>query len=134
MLCQSADGGRVRYDDNRMHRDASFTTQWRVRQYELDINGHVNNSVYVAYAEEVATRHAESLGFGRVWSRQHDGTWVVRKHDITYHSPASYADELELTTRVESMRGARATRRTTILQRESRTPVAEIVTEWVWVR
>jgi acyl-CoA thioester hydrolase len=117
-----------------MDSDACFTTHWRVRQYELDVNGHVNNSVYVAYAEEVAPRHAEALGFGRAWSIEHNGTWVVRKHDITYHSAARYADELELTTCVESMRGARATRRTTILQRESRTMVAELVTEWVWVR
>ena len=38
----------------------SYTTTWRVRSYELDANGHVNNAVYVAYAEEVANQHAES--------------------------------------------------------------------------
>jgi len=117
-----------------MTADPTFTTQWRVRQYELDVNGHVNNSVYVAYAEEVATRHAEALGFGRVWSRDRRGSWVVRKHDITYHRAATYGEELELTTHVESMHGARATRRTTIRLREASALVAEIVTEWVWVR
>jgi acyl-CoA thioester hydrolase len=112
----------------------SFTTHWRVRQYELDVNGHVNNSVYVAYAEEVATRHAEALGFGRRWSIEHSGTWVVRRHEVTYHRAANYGDELELTTHVESMRGARATRRTTIHRQPDHMLIAELVTEWVWVR
>jgi acyl-CoA thioester hydrolase len=105
-----------------------------VRQYELDVNGHVNNAVYVAYAEEVATRHAEALGFSRAWSQERGGMWVVRKHEVTYHRAAAYGDELELTTHVESMRGARATRRTTIHLRHEMIQVAEIVTEWVWIR
>jgi acyl-CoA thioester hydrolase len=113
---------------------ASFTTHWRVRQYELDVNGHVNNSVYVAYAEEVATRHAEALGFGRTWSLAKGGTWVVRRHEVTYHRAATYGDELELTTQVESMRGARAIRRTTIRLQPNLSLIAELVTEWVWVR
>jgi len=112
----------------------SFTTHWRVRQYELDVNGHVNNSVYVAYAEEVATRHAEALGFGRTWSLAQGGTWVVHRHEVTYHRAATYGAELELTTHVESMRGARATRRTTIHLEPDHMLVAQIVTEWVWVR
>ena len=46
----------------------SFTTRWRVRSYELDSNGHVNNSVYLAYAEEVAVLDAEARGFGKAWT------------------------------------------------------------------
>jgi acyl-CoA thioester hydrolase len=114
--------------------ERSFTARWRVRQYELDVNGHVNNSVYVAYAEEVATRHAEALGFGRVWSFGRGGSWVVRKHEITYHRPAVYGEELELTTTVESMQGARAVRRTTIKLAAEGLLATDIVTEWVWVR
>ena len=44
--------------------ERSFTARWRVRSYELDSNGHVNNAVYLAYAEELATLHAEALGEG----------------------------------------------------------------------
>lgn len=113
--------------------ERSFTTRWRVRSYELDSNGHVNNSVYLAYAEEVATLHAEALGFGRVWTLEQGGAWVVRKHEITYFRPAGYGDNLELTTTVVSMRGARAVRRTSI-QSSHGHAVAEITTEWVWVR
>jgi acyl-CoA thioester hydrolase len=113
--------------------DQSFTGRWRVRSYELDSNGHVNNSVYLAYAEEVAVLHAEALGFGRTWTLQHGGAWVVRKHEIVYHRSAQYGDELELTTTVMGMRGARGLRETSIKLLDG-TLLAEVTTEWVWVR
>jgi acyl-CoA thioester hydrolase len=113
--------------------DSSFTARWRVRSYELDSNGHVNNAVYLAYAEEVAVMHAEALGFGRQWTTAAGGAWVVRKHEIVYHRPARFAEELELTTTVVGMRGARAERRTTIALTDA-TLLAELTTEWVWVR
>jgi acyl-CoA thioester hydrolase len=113
--------------------DASFTTRWRVRSYELDSNGHVNNAVYLAYAEEVAVLHAEARGFGHEWTAQQGGAWVVRKHDIVYHRPARLSDQLELTTTVLEMRGARGLRRTRIELVEGPL-LTEIETEWVWVR
>ncbi len=113
--------------------DQSFTARWRVRSYELDSNGHVNNSVYLAYAEEVAVLHAEARGFGKAWTLQHGGAWVVRRHEITYHRPAVYGAELELTTSVGSMRGARGLRYTSIKLTDG-TLIADVTTEWVWVR
>ena len=71
----------------------SFTVGWRVRSYELESNGHVNNSVYLGYAEEVATLHAEAFGFGRAWTHKQDGMWVVGKHEITYRLPAAQSDD-----------------------------------------
>lgn len=111
-----------------------YRTRWRVRVYELDANGHVNNAVYLNYAEQVAVEHAEALGFGREWTSAHAGTWVVRRHEMTFRQPAVYGDELELTTRVEAPKGARGVRRTSIVRAGDGTPIADIVTEWVWVR
>lgn len=111
----------------------TFTARWRVRSYELDSNGHVNNSVFVAYAEEVAVLHAEALGFGKAWTILQGGGWVVHTHEIVYHQPARYGDELELTTTLVTLRGARGVRRTTIRRLDGEA-LADITTEWVWVR
>ena len=112
----------------------AFTARWTVRTYELDLNGHVNNAVYLNYAEQIATEHAEAIGFGRAWNAAQDGGWVVRRHELLYHQPAFYGDELELTTRVEGMRGARGLRYTTITRVSDGTLLTDIKTEWVWVR
>jgi acyl-CoA thioester hydrolase len=112
----------------------TFTARWPVRQYEVDHQGHVNNAVYLNYAEELAARHSELIGYAREWAEAKGGAWVIRRHEITYHSPARFGDELELTVRVELVRGARGQRRTTIVLVPDGRLVAEIFTEWVWVR
>ena len=105
-----------------------------MRTYELDLNGHVNNAVYLNYAEQIASEHAEAIGFGRAWSAEQGAGWVARRHELVYHQPAFYGDELELTTRVEVMRGARGQRYTTITRISDGTLLTDIRTEWVWVR
>jgi acyl-CoA thioester hydrolase len=112
----------------------AFTARWSVRQYEVDRQGHVNNAVYLNYAEELASRHSEQIGFGQDWAEAKGGAWVIHRNEITYHSPARFGDQLELTVRVELVKGARGQRRTTIVLVPDGRLVAEIFTEWVWVR
>jgi len=111
-----------------------FTVRWPVRGYELDSRGHVNNAVYLSWAEEIATAHAEAAGYGREWSEGRGGGWVIRRTEITYHQPAVYGDEVELTVTVELVKGARGVRRTAIRRAPDRVLLAEVLTEWVWVR
>ena len=110
------------------------TLRWKVRTYELDENGHVNNAVYLQWAEQMASEHAEAVGFGRQWCIDRDGTWVVRRHEITYHQPAKRNDELELTVRVRGLGGVRGQRHTEIRLAVDATLLAEVASEWVWVR
>ncbi|MHB1499657.1 MAG: acyl-CoA thioesterase [Candidatus Dormibacteria bacterium] len=111
-----------------------YTDSWPVRQYELDANGHVNNAVYLNWAEEMASRHAEHSGFGSTWARAHQGGWVIRRNEVDYHLPARCGDILLLTVRVEAIRGSRGQRRTTIQRAADSRLLAEVFTEWVWVR
>jgi acyl-CoA thioester hydrolase len=111
-----------------------YTARWRVRSYEIDQNGHVNNAVYLNYAEALTVEHAELAGFGRAWCEAHGGAWVVRRHEIQYLLPAKMGDELELTVRVELVRGVRGVRRTTIARAPDGAPVTTVWSEWVWVR
>ena len=108
--------------------------EWRVRTFELDSNGHVNNAVYLNYAEQVAVDHAEALGFGREWAERHQVAWAVREHHVVYHRPAVYRDLLQLTTRVQSLGGVRAVRYTTIRREADGELLAEITTQWVCLK
>jgi len=112
----------------------THSESWLVRTFELDSYGHVNNAVYLNYAELVAVEHAEILGLGRTWSDANGGVWAVREHHITYHRPAVYRDRLRLTTTLESMDRARCTRRTLIERESDGALLAEVVTDWVWLR
>lgn len=127
-LGASFDNGMVSSDP------LSYRDHWRVREYEVDGFGHVNNAVYLNWAEEMAARHAEASGLGQEWAAQHQGGWVVRHTEITYFAPARFGDELELAVQVELVRGTRAHRRTTIDRGRDGLRLAEVFTEWVWVR
>jgi len=116
------------------NRYRQHTMRFGVRSYELDQNGHVNNSVYVAWAENVTNDHAESVGFGRAWSLAHGGAWVVRRHEALYHLPAVGGDEIEATVRVEGVRGVRGWRRTEFRRAPDGALLAEVASEWAWVR
>jgi acyl-CoA thioester hydrolase len=111
-----------------------YSERWRVRNNELDSNAHVNNSVYLAWAEEIATRHAEAAGYGRAWSEERGGGWVIHKTEITYHRPAVYNDIVEVAVDVELIRGARGIRSTRITRTHDEELLAELWTEWAWVR
>jgi acyl-CoA thioester hydrolase len=110
------------------------TLRFRVRSYELDENGHVNNAVYVQWAEYLTAEHAESAGFGRDWTVAHGGAWVVRRHEVTYHLPAVRGDEILATVRVQALAGVRGVRHTWLRRATDDVLLAEVRSEWVWVR
>lgn len=108
--------------------------RFKVRTYELDENGHVNNAVYLQWAENLTAEHAEACGFGRAWTREHGGAWLVRRHQITYHQQALPGDEVDGTVRVLALGGVRGKRRTIFRRTRDGAQLAEVWSEWVWVR
>lgn len=111
-----------------------YTMRHAVRQYELDVLGHVNNAVYLNWIEQAAIDHVEALGFGRDWSLAQGGAWVVREHRIRYLRPVEYGDAVLVTSLPQELRGVRGTRRTEIHRESDGTLTTEAVTEWIWVR
>ena len=111
-----------------------YTARYAVRQYELDVLGHVNNAVYLNWVEQVAIDHVEALGYGRDWSLAQGGVWVVREHHVTYHRPVLYGDAVLVTTLPQSIGGVRGMRRTEIHRESDGTLATEVMTEWIWVR
>lgn len=105
----------------------------RVRTYEMDALGHVNNAVYLNYMEQAATEHAEALGFGKERVLALGGLFVVRQHEVLYLGSAVAGDELEVTTWPEQLTGPRAVRCYVIHNAASGKRLVAARTLWVWV-
>lgn len=110
-----------------------FTTQLRVRHYEMDALGHVNNAVYQHYLEQAAIEHSEHLGFGLKRYRELGGVFVLRRVAIDYLRSAAAGDSLEITTWLKEMRGSRAIRHYEIRHLGKEDLLVEAEALWVWV-
>jgi acyl-CoA thioester hydrolase len=67
------------------------------RWTDLDPVGHVNNSVFLVYAEEARARYMHAL-LPEAW-----GHVVVVHNSIDYHSSVEASDLVEVTSSVESV-------------------------------
>lgn len=110
-----------------------FTTQIRVRHYEMDALGHVNNAIYQNYLEQAAVEHSEHLGLTLELYRKLGGIFVMRRIEIDYLRPAVAGDRLQVTTWLQEMRGSRAVRRYEIRKPDNDHLLVTAEALWVWV-
>jgi len=110
-----------------------FTTELRVRHYEMDALGHVNNAVYQNYLEQVAIEHSEHLGLTLDVYRRLGGVFVMRRVEIEYLRPAIAGDILAVSTWLQEVRGTRAVRRYEIRKQGEDHLLVTAEALWVWV-
>ncbi|KYC41583.1 4-hydroxybenzoyl-CoA thioesterase [Scytonema hofmannii PCC 7110] len=110
-----------------------FKTLLRVRHYEMDALGHVNNAVYQNYLEQAAIEHSEHLGLTLDVYRELGGMFVMRRVEIDYLRPAIAGDTLEVATWLKEMRGTRAYRRYEIRKQNQEDLFVNAEVLWVWV-
>ena len=87
-----------------------YRYDFTVPESTVDMNGHVNNVVYVQWMQDVAVSHSDSVG-GTKAMHEAGGTWVVHSHKIEYLSPAFADEELFALTWVASFKRVRSVRR-----------------------
>ncbi len=80
--------------------DKQFELEFKVRDYELDLQGIVNNAVYQNYLEHA--RHELLISAGLNFKQLHlDGyDAVVIKSEIEYKKPLTSGDEFKVVTSV----------------------------------
>ena len=82
-----------------------FTMRFTARAEDIDENGHVNNTVWVRWMEELATAHWMADA-----RREHVDAfvWVVTRHEIDYRGNVGEGEEVEAVTEIrEPPSGAR---------------------------
>jgi acyl-CoA thioester hydrolase len=110
-----------------------FIRRFRVRHYELDVSGRVSDVTLVRYMQEAAIEGSAALGFSPDWYRAQGTGWVVRRLEVRYHAPATYGDEVAITTWVSGLRGVRSTREYDLARAGDGVRVARARAEWVYM-
>lgn len=79
---------------SRLHEDYVFVMPMKVRDYEVDAEGIVNNANYLHYMEHTRHEYCEMLGF-RFRDMHEQGLDPVLSHvDIRYRNPLRLADTM----------------------------------------
>jgi len=109
-----------------------YRYEFTVPESAVDMNGHVNNVVYVQWMQDVAMLHSDAVG-GTSAMHGAGGTWVVHSHKIEYRSPAFAREEAVALTWVVNFRRVRSVRRYKFYRKSDNTLLAKGETEWVFV-
>lgn len=94
---------------------------------DIDELGHVNNAVYLVWAQEIATAHWRAVAGGPLASAY---VWVALRHEIDYRDPVLEGETVEIRTWLGAASGPRFARHTDIRKPGARRACARIMTQW----
>lgn len=109
------------------------TTVFKVRHYECDAYGHLNNANYLRYMEEAAFDATAAVGYSKARYQAMGRLWLARETEIEYLQPARYGDVLEVRTWVADFRRVRSIRRYEFRRAGTDELVAQASTDWVYL-
>lgn len=69
-----------------------FTLPIMIAPADIDELGHVNNIVYLRWAQDIATAHWSSRASPEMLAAY---VWVVRRHEVDYRAPLELGDAAE---------------------------------------
>ena len=110
--------------------DNGYVAGYRVRFDEAGADGRIRTSALLRYAQDVAWRHSEDLGFDRRWYTERGRWWVVRALELEVLAPISMGRTLRLSTAVIGHRRIWA-RRLGECRLVDGSLVAAVTTDWV---
>lgn len=110
--------------------DNGFLAGYRVRFDEAGPDGRLRTSALLRYAQDVAWRHSEQLGFDRAWYQARGLGWVVRGCELEVSAAIPIGHTLRVSTAVVGHRRIWA-RRMGACHLSDGSPAATVTTDWV---
>jgi len=107
----------------------SFVTQRQVEWMDLDIYDHVNNVIYVNYAEEAAAQDFSARGWSPVKLTEAGVAVVTKRVHVQYLSTAVWGETLNLSTHMLEVEDTSGSRYVGIT-RANGSSVAECILDW----
>ena len=111
----------------------THTRRFRVRSYECDAFGHLNNANYLRYMQEAAFDASAAAGYDLAEYDRIGKYWLIRETDIEYLRPVFYGDTIEVKTWVMDFHRVRSRRAYEFTQEGTTDLVARAVTDWVFL-
>jgi acyl-CoA thioester hydrolase len=112
----------------------THTRNFRIRHYECDAFGHLNNTNYLRYMQETAFDASAAVGYDRERYNELGHHWLIRETDIEYLKPARYGDTVAVKTWVIDFHRVRSRRAYEFTDQCSGELVARAVTDWVYLK
>jgi len=106
---------------------------FRIRHYECDAYGHVNNTHYLRYMQETAFDASAAVGYDLPRYAALGQHWLVRETEIEYLSPLHYGDAVRVKTWVADFRRVRSRRMYELYNAASGELAARASTDWVYL-
>src|SRR5512142_1511669 len=82
----------------------THTRSFRVRHYECDAYGHLNNTNYLRYMQETAFDASAAAGYDLDRYEQMERLWLIRESEVEFLRPLQYNDIIEVKTWVADFR------------------------------
>jgi acyl-CoA thioester hydrolase len=124
---------RERFPSAQRPPDGVFTQRRRVEWRDIDPAQHVNNSVYLAYAEDAAVEASMAIGWPPARMRENGFALRVFRHRIEYRISAVLGDDLEIATWMTDRDHETATRYFEMTRVSDGAMVARALAEIGWV-
>jgi len=111
----------------------TYERTFRVRFYECDAFGHVNNTNYLRYMLETAFDASAAGGYDQARYEEMNRTWLIRETEIEYLSPLRYGDSVTIRTWIDNFRRVRLRRVYEFYKVGDGELVAQATTDWVFM-
>lgn len=112
---------------------AIFKRIFRVRHYECDTYGHLNNVNYVRYMQETALDASAAVGWDTERYQGIGHQWLIRETSIEFLQALVWNDEVEVTSYVVNFRQVQSQRRYEFRRVSDNVLVAQADTIWVYL-
>jgi acyl-CoA thioester hydrolase len=106
-----------------------FIQRFPVAAADIDELGHVNNIVYLRYAQDIAITHWRTRAPAEMLDAY---VWVVTRHEVDYRAQLELGDDVEVRTYVDAApRGPSWIRFVEVYKAGAEKPSASIKSNWV---
>ncbi len=110
-----------------------YLRRFRIRQYECDAYGHLNNVNYLRFMQESAIEASAAVGFDIARYTAIGHHWLVHETEVEFLRPVEYGDTLEVKTWVIDFRRVRSRRAYELRSLSTGELAARGLTDWVYL-